>query len=274
MVSYGLASLLCLAPAAGAAWPQTFSDRRAVLRSAAAAAAIPAALGPLASHAISATTMTGKTKPSLGIYLLDEVQSSPSKKGNTLSADLVLSGGVVATTAFDTAWLPATGGYYDVEAQSRDGESAYVQVRSLEKGESFATLSKTWFAEALFSVDGRYGAYGAPIDTKLKEVKGEEVSGGRSFELAFTALSPGMAEVPRKGFLRAIQAPGSSDVLMLTCSSSASRWKSASAEATATAGSLRVVSTRPTELKPEPSADFRAGKTSGPSSMRSRNDGF
>lgn len=214
--------------------------------------------------------MTGKTKPDLGIFLVSE----PASSGKTVSAELVLSGGVIGVAAFDSPWPLSTGGYYDVEASTREGETAFLQVASLPKGTSIATAPASFISSALFSVDGRYGAYGAPTDIKIKEVAGD--GNGRSFDLSFTALTPSMNEVPRRGLVRALQASGSNDVLLLMCSSSAARWKKSSAEAEArsSAASFRIAATRPTTLKPEASADYRFGKTSGPSNMKSRNDGF
>ena len=104
----------------------------------------------------------------------------------------------------------------------------------------------------------------------------KEEGKARSFDVSFTVLSPSMAELPRKGVIRALQPPGSDDVLLFTASSSASRWAktNAESEARSAAASFRVTATKPTPLKREASADYRFGQTSGPSSMKSRNDGF
>jgi len=219
----------------------------------------------MAANAISATTMTGKTKPDLGIYLVEE----PKAVGKSVSADLVLTGGVIATATFDSPWSLAQGGYYDVEAVAREGDTAFMQVARLSKGES---VQGKWLGEKLFSVDGRYGAYGAPTDIKVKA----SAEGEQTFDLSFTALTPGGSEVQRKGIVRALQAPGSADVLLLACTASTSRWKKEGSDAVSrrVVDSFRVAATRSTELKPEPSADYRFGKTSGPSNMKSRSDGF
>uniref|UniRef100_A0A7S3BS30 Uncharacterized protein n=1 Tax=Haptolina ericina TaxID=156174 RepID=A0A7S3BS30_9EUKA len=213
--------------------------------------------------------MTGKSKPELGIYLVDE----PKASRDSVTADLILSGGIIATAAFESPWPLAQGGYYDVEKSTREGDAAYLQVVGLGKGESLKALPPKWFGEKLFSVDGRYGAYGAPTDIKVKAsgTEGEPV-----FDVSFTALTPGGSEVPRRGIVRAIQAPGSPDVLLLTCTTTPTRWKKEGADAVSRSavGTFRVVATRPTDLKPEPQADYRYGKTSGPSTMSSRNDGF
>ena len=241
-------------------------------RAALGALATLAAVSPTApAHAISATTMSGKTKADLGIILASETTTV----GKQLLADLVLDGGVVATTTFDSKWPLAEGNYYDFEAATRDGDTAFCQVMPLAKGESLASLPKTWFVNSIFGVDGRYGAYGAPTDVKLKEMDKEEGK-ARSFDVSFTVLSPSMAELQRKGVIRALQPPGSNDVLLLTASSSATRWAKTNAESEARAiqASFRVTATKPTDLKREAAADYRFGKTTGPSSMKSRNDGF
>lgn len=248
--------------------------RAALSRRSALGAALStfAALGPNApAYSISATTMTGKSKANLGVVLVE----APKQVGNKMSADVVLDGGVIATTTFETPWTLADGGYADFEASTREGEAAYLQVETLGEGQRFDTVPKSWFGDALFKVDGRYGSYGAPTDVKLKELE-REAQGARTFELSFTVLSPSMSELPRKGVMRALQVPGSPDVLLLTCSSGASRWTKGSNEADArkTVSTFRVASTRPTTLKRDGPSDFRFGKTTGPENMKSRNDGF
>jgi len=243
-------------------------SRRAAMQATLASLAV---IAPQQSAlAISATTMTGKTKAELGMVLVE----APKVDGKTLSADLVLDGGLIATTSFESKWSLAEGGYYDFEALSKEGESAFVQVLALDKGQGLDSVPKSVFSNALFSVDGRYGAYGAPTDIKIKETDKEGKA--RTFDISFTVLSPSMAELPRKGVVRALQAPGSPDVLLLTASSSATRWAKTSAEADARSAiaSFRVAGTRPSALKRDFSADYRFGKTSGPSNMSSRNDGF
>jgi len=243
-------------------------DRRAVLQTCGAAAA--ACLAPVkGALAISATTMTGKSKPELGIILVEAVKAD---KGG-ISGDIVLSGERVGTVAFQSPWKLAEGGYYDVEAKSKDaGDSAFVQVAKLPGGKSVDKLPKTFFTEQVLSVTGRFGAYGAPADIK---VSGDGAEGGsRTLEIAFTALSPGMAEVSRRGVLTALQPSGTDDVVMLFASTSAARWKKGGKEEARRVVETFSVTTRPTSLKPVASSDYRFGKTSGPSNMSSRNDGF
>ena len=220
--------------------------------------------------AISATTMTGKTKAELNMVLVEPVRA----QGGTSSAELVLSDGLLASAAFDSKWGLAEGGYYDIEAKTKDGDAAFVQLKTLGAGERLENLKKSWFTDAILSVDGRYGAYGAPTDVKV--ISDTPNPTGRILEIAFTALSPGMAEVQRRAVVSALQPKGSTDVLMLVASSSAARWKKSNAqvEARQAADTFRVTAVRKTELKQIASTDYRFGKTSGPEGMRSRNDGF
>jgi len=253
--------------AASAALRLPHVDRRSAVLSA-AAACLPALQQP--ANAISATTMTGKTKPELGIILVDEVKTV-GKSG--IAGDLVLADGLVASVKFDSAWPLAEGGYYDVEAKNRENDAAYVQVAKLPGGASFAKLPKTFFTDTLLSVDGRYGAYGAPTDIKVVD-KTAEGSSSRQLDVTFTVISPGAAEVQRKAIVTAIQPKGSSEVVMLMASTSVARWKKGGKEDCLRASESFAVTTRPTSLAAVASSDYRFGKTSGPSSMKSRNDGF
>jgi len=227
---------------------------------------------PPRALAISATTMSGKSKPELGIFLVDAVKYT----GSTVSADLVISGGRIASIAYESKWPLAEGGYYDVEVKSKSegGDGGFVQVASLPKGQTLATLKKSWFLDQICDVSGRYGAYGQPIDAKvLSDSKPDDPKAGRTLDISFTALAPGGAETQRRAAVSAVQSGG--DVLMLVAGSSASRWKKGSeADARFAASSFRLAGTRASELQPQPSADYRFGKTSGPSTMTSRNDGF
>lgn len=242
-------------------------ERRAFL-SALSVLSLAPLMPPAAVQAISATTMTGKTKPDLGMFVVSE----PTETKGLISADLVLSGGIVATAAFDSSWPLAQGGYYDVEAATRDGDTAFLQVAKLGRGENLGSLPTKWYGEKLFGVDGRYGAYGQPTDVKIKK----SAENADILEVSFNTLTPGGAENLRKGVVRAVQAPGSSDVILLTASASAKRWKDAAVKADAlkAASTFRVASSRKSELPAEASSDYRYGKTSGPSNMSSRNDGF
>lgn len=127
---------------------------------------------------------------------------------------------------------------------------------------------------AVFGTTGRYGAYGAPTDLKVLSDTGAESGSARKLEVAFTALSPSSAEVPRRCIVAATQPAGSSELVLLTAGTGAARWKKGGKEESTVAVESFAVKTRPTTLEQVPSSDYRYGKTSGPSNMNSRNDGF
>lgn len=220
------------------------------------------------SWAISATTMSGKTRPELGVILAEAAVAT----GDTISGDVVLGGGFLATASFNTKWGLAEGTYFDIEARSKDGDNAFVQVAPLPKGKPLLDQPKTWLASTVLSIEGRYGAYGAPADAKI--LSDTPTPQGRQVEISFTALSPSMADVPRRAIISAIQPPGTSEVVLLVAGTSASRWKKGGEQACRVTADSFAVTTRKTTLPEEASSDYRYGKTSGPSSMKSRNDGF
>ena len=67
--------------------------------------------------------MSSRSRPITGIVLLEEVTESGKKKdGVTISAELVLDGGVAATATFDAApgYELNRGMFYDVEVRSKN----------------------------------------------------------------------------------------------------------------------------------------------------------
>ena len=55
--------------------------------------------------AISATTMSGKTRPDTGCVLVSEPRVDRVGKAQVLNAELVTSDGYVATASFETPWF-------------------------------------------------------------------------------------------------------------------------------------------------------------------------
>jgi len=259
--------------------PQKPMSRSAVLRSAAALGISSATASllqpPLPAAAISATTMSGKSKPELGCILQEEPQ--PIGKSG-ISANLVLASGL-ASVSFSSPWKVAEGNYYDVATKSQDGDAAFVQVVDAG-GKSLSSLPKNFFSKSVLSLDGFYGAYGEPIDAVFKDgtpssANGANGAAARVFECTFTPLGPSGDGSPRKGVVTAIQPSGSKDIVMLVASTSATRWKKAKGETDCrTAAESFTVRMSPTALKAVPNSDYRFGKASGPSNMKSRNDGF
>lgn len=228
-------------------------DRRALLLSACASAGA-CTLKPEVAAAISATTMAGKSKPNLGVFLVD----APKQTGNTISGELILNGGIIASVSFESAWKLAQGQYYDIEASpDKSGDSAFVSVYALPSGKTLSSVPKTFFTDALLGVSGRYGSYGAPVDVKvLGETQPSEMS--RSLDVVFSVLSPGGNELARRGVATVVMASGSNDVIMLLSSTNKARWKSGGEqEARIAAESFRITSTRKTQLKAVLASDYR-----------------
>merc|ERR1719271_2317089 len=84
------------------------------------------------------------------------------------AAEVVTADKVAAKLAFDSPWPLQKGNYYDVEAKSKEGgDGCFVVVKTPPRGAAPSALPKAWFADNIFNIEGRYGAYGAPQDIKL-----------------------------------------------------------------------------------------------------------
>ena len=169
--------------------------------------------------AISATTMSGKTRPDTGCVLVSEPRIDKVGKAQILNAELVTSDGYVVTASFETPWFLQLGNYYDVEVRSKEGtDGAFLVSKTPPQGTS---SSASWFSDNIFGISGRYGAYGAPQDVRvLRDERDRSVDGGRLLEYSFTALK-GNAEVQRRAFVKAMSPPGSRDVVILVAGTTA-----------------------------------------------------
>merc|ERR1711871_905466 len=107
------------------------------------------------------------------------------------------------------------------------GDGAFLAVASLPDGSQIADVPESFFTKAVFSTEGRFGAYVAPTDIKV--LSSEKRGNKRMVEITFSALSPGQTEVPRRALVAALQPEGSTDVVMLVGGSTASQWKKSEA---------------------------------------------
>ena len=89
-----------------------FAAMRPILQRRAAARLAAALLTPFIPElrqqpalAISATTMSGKTRPDTGCVLVSEPRVDRVGKAQVLNAELVTSDGYVATASFETPWF-------------------------------------------------------------------------------------------------------------------------------------------------------------------------
>lgn len=205
---------------------------------------------------------TGKPRPETGCVLLEEVASTGNSKQPTISAELVTNGGVAATVAFESPWPVARGMYYDVEARSQEGDSAFVHVRTLPSGKDVMAVPASYLTSSVFNTYGRWSTYGPPTDIKV--LKDESNGQVRYLEVVFSVLSQSGPESIRKGVIAAIQPKGSTDAIMLVSSATSSRWKKgAEASARQAAQSFRVTRTRATQNPRAFSSDYRFEERGG-----------
>ena len=152
-------------------------------------------ISPETTGTLGAGTMSSRSRPVTGVVLLEEVQESGKKTAPTVSAELVLDGGVAATATFDAQYPLNRGMFYDVEVRGKGADGAFLQVASLPDGKTIADVGDSFFTKKVFSTSGRFGAYGAPTDIK---VVNSDKGTRREVEVTFSALSPSQTEVPRR----------------------------------------------------------------------------
>lgn len=218
-------------------------------------------LSPETTGTLGAGTISSRSRPSTGVVLLDEVQESGDKNSPTVSAELVLDGGVAATVTWASEFPLSHGMFYDVETRAKTGEGAFLQVARLPDGKSMAEVSDSFFTKAVFATEGRFGAYGAPTDIRVLSSSREGAP--RLLELSFAALSPGQTEVPRRALVAALQPEGASDVVMLVGGATTSQWKKAEPALRRMASSLRIARTRPTNIPRKKASDYRFEEQGG-----------
>ena len=219
-------------------------------------------IAPEVTGTLGAGTMSSRSRPVTGVVLLEEVQESGKKDSPTVSAELVLDGGVAATAVFQSEYPLIRGMFYDVEVKGKAGDSAFLQVAALPDGKTMADVNDKFFTKAVFSTEGRFGAYGAATDIKvLNSDKASPVA--RLIEVTFSALSPGQTEVPRRALVAAVQPEGSSNVVMLVGSSTSAQWKKVEPNMRAMASTFKIARTRPTNIKRKSKNDYRFEEQGG-----------
>jgi hypothetical protein len=262
------------------------TGRRAVLQAAAASAMLPITtmasaggvpegmktsesysnlqqIAPEVTGTLGAGTMSSRARPSTGVVLLEDIQEAGKKDAPTVSAELVLDGGVAATMTFQSepGYPVVRGMFYDVEIKNKKGsDSAFLQVASLPSGKGIADVADSFFTKKVFSAEGRFGAYGSATDIK---VLSSEKGAKRIIDVSFSALSPGGTEVPRHALIAALQPEGATDVVMLIGSSVAKEWKQAEPALRKTASSLQVARVRPTGIARKAKNDYRFEEKGG-----------
>lgn len=154
----------------------------------------------------------GKTKPETGVQFFSDVSAPVQNSAGIVTAELNVNNQPVLVN-FQTPWplLPSTSG---LEARDlQNAESAFVQVVSdnvpSERPLSKSSMKKLLLA-SVFAQQGKYGAYGAPTDVKIKPTDDPS-----TFAVSFTTLTPGMRESERQVLIKYC-AVGSSLVMLVT----------------------------------------------------------
>ena len=193
--------------------------------------AVAGALGvaPVAARAASYQTQfvfeggaggLGKSKPNTGVAVAETFNDDASPKKlappGLATARLVAASGLPVDVPFDSPW-PTSAGLVSRDYSTGDG--AYVVVT----GASQKTLEADVRAK-IFAADGKYGAYGAPADVRLKSRAGSDDDA--VFEYTFVALSPAMREVERRVRARA-RLIGGRDAFVLVAGATQARWRAA-----------------------------------------------
>jgi hypothetical protein len=139
---------------------------------------------------------------------------------------------------------------YDVECRDpRFGDGAFLAVSPDIGDQSLADLKDSFFVKSLFSPTGRFSFYGTPTDIKIRK---SVVDGNYRFmDITFSTLSQAtQTEIPRRSRIAATVPNGSSQVVMLVGSASASRWNQGSDQAVAeTVQSFQAVAAPKSALK-------------------------
>lgn len=145
----------------------------------------------------------GKTKPDTGVVLWEGSAALQNPQG-IVSAELNIDGSPVLVE-FTTPWplLATTGGLEARDLQS--SESAFVQVTpSFSSDKEFQKI----VLDTILGPQGKYGAYSAPVDVKLKKV-GDEL-----YLATFIAYTPAMRESERSLLLKVAHFQKSAIVLV------------------------------------------------------------
>ena len=227
--------------------------RRAFIKSGAAAASTIAALSkPTPSLAFDGGVGgLGKTKPETGIVFrntdLNTDASSAAGTADDLTNELLAPDGSPVIVSFDAPW-PVLKSSTGVESRDlQNPEAAFLQVAEAPRGAKAAELKKEFFFETVFGSKGKYGAYGQPIDIKVKRVSDYSREGYGLYTASFTTFTPGSRESERMIYITtAIVGNG---VFMLISGSTAPRFRKQQASLRKIAESFSCVAAPKSSLR-------------------------
>lgn len=214
-----LAATNCIQNTTAYALQNSLNRRDALVQtlSATAAALILSHVGPAIAFEGGVGGL-GKTKPETGVVLREGSAPIQNSRG-IVSAEIIGATGNPIYVQFQTPWplLATTSG---LEARDLlNSESAFVQViPNVKEGTSDKAL-RALITDKVFSSKGKYGAYGEPIDVKIKKMDDDGL-----MTVGFTTYTPAMRESERKLYLKALFVEDS--LVMLVTGTTLQRFKS------------------------------------------------
>jgi hypothetical protein len=209
----------------------------------------------------------GKTKPMTGVKLFEESSTPIQNAAGVLSAEITSRKGKPILVEFQTPW-PLLQSSSGLEARDlRNSESAFLQVIPLVGSSSSSSSSsngdwknpkvlKALLIESVLASQGKFGAYGAPIDIKVKAIVNKYVAAAANplFSVTFTTYTPAMRESERQLWIAPIQID---DDTLVTLVVGTTKARFASQEAVFS----KIVASYSAVAAPESS--FRRGGSSG-----------
>jgi hypothetical protein len=173
----------------------------------------------------------GKTKPETGVRFLEGSTPIQNAAG-IVGAELVVNRSPVRVE-FTAPW-PLLGGSSGLEARDlQTSESAFVQVvddvRAVAPSAAAAAASgspaamKELFLATVFSSQGKFAAYGSPVDVRVRKL--DAGAGELLYSVSFTTFTPGLRESERRAIV-SCRPVGTGSLVMLVAGTTAQRFKS------------------------------------------------
>lgn len=206
-------------------------------------------LNPLVSQAFDGGVGgLGKTKPSTGVVFRDpdSSQSAFSTSDSSFSNELLAPDGTAVLVSFSAPWpLLRTSSSIESRAISNP-DSAFILVApftssSTKSNGNEDVFTKAFFLENVFGSQGKFGAYGAPSDVKVKTIN------RNLYAVTFTTLTPAMRESDRKVYISTNTI--GEGVFMLVTGSTAVRFSNTEKTLREVADSFRVTPAPKTNLR-------------------------
>mmetsp|Transcript_15645 Transcript_15645/g.20607 ORF Transcript_15645/g.20607 Transcript_15645/m.20607 type:complete len:330 (-) Transcript_15645:82-1071(-) len=211
------------------------------------------------SQPMGVSGQAGKSKPETGVVIRDGSDITRDSKSGNVNAEILLQNAqneyTAALLSFTSPWSLAKGFVFDIECRDADtGDGVFVMVTPPTTTQDIMDLPNSFFVNQLVAPTGRFSFYGTPTDMKLKnnsKLMEDDMTGYRIMDVSFSTLAQStQMEIPRKARMAATILPGSTQVVMLVASASATRWKKgADTVIDKTIQSFRAIPAPPTSLK-------------------------